>query len=314
MLLFALNPPSGNKKSSRKAKGSKKMAKKRKSSVRLSPRARAGRPLVRGRWSFPMPAVRGRPYQGGSVYTAKFHRGKPSSKLTNYSLLKGDWVRPVKMKGKKKIQLVLNPLGGIRRGVEDVLAPIRRQGVVGVAALAVGGGAGFLLPHVVAGVLKRHAPAVVTSGLVGVAVTAAASILAGSAVYRFAPQGVARKAGAAVAVGAMGAVILELAKMLPVVGPTIRQVSAGVPGLSGRRGMGDMTSVAQMVQGEALYSPAMGDFLQLSGGHMGAPVPASLFAGGLNDFVNFKNREDGRIAETISQIATSPLVAAPEQF
>jgi hypothetical protein len=209
------------------------------------------------------------------------------------------------VKGKKKPHLVLNPLGAVRRGVGDVWAPIRNQGVVGVAALAVGGGAGFMLPGVVNGLVNRFAPAAVSTGVVGTVVKVLASLMAGSAIYRFAPAGVAKKVGAAVAVGTMGSVILEVAKMVPV----LKTVVAGAPSLAGyRRGMGDMVSASQLVQGEAIYRP-MGDYMQLSG-----PVPQSLFAGGLNDFVEFKNQTDGKVAEAFSMVPTSPLAVATEQF
>lgn len=294
MLLFALNPPTKETKMSRR--------------VSLSKKSSRGRPLVRGGFSILKPKVRGRPRTAtSSPYLARFVPGRKASPLVKYNLIRGDWARPVKLKGRKKPIVALNPFG-IRRGVGDVWGPIRDQGVAGVAALAVGGGAGFMLPGVVNGLVNRFAPAAVSTGIVGTAVKVIASLAAASAVYRFAPAGVAKKAGAAVAVGTMGSVILELAKMVPV----LRTVVSGVPSLAGyrrgMRGMGDMVSVPQMVQAEAIYRP-MGDYMQLSG-----PVPQSLFAGGLNDFVEFKNQTDGKVAEAFSMVPTSPLAVAPEQF
>jgi hypothetical protein len=59
--------------------------------------------------------------------------------------------------------------------------------------------------------------------------------------------------------------------------------------------MGDVTPVGAMIRGEAMYSPSMSDYLQLSG-----PVPESLFAGGLNDYVDFKSPAAGQAAQVIS--------------
>lgn len=267
--------------------------------VKLSKKSSRGRPLVRGAYEYPRPAVRGRPRTSTGVYSARFVPGRTASPLVKYNLLKGNWARPVRVKGKKKPHLVLNPLGAVRRGVGDVWAPIRNQGAVGVAALAVGGGVGFMLPGVVNGLVNRFAPAMVSTGVVGTVVKVLASLMAGSAIYRFAPAGVAKKVGAAVAVGTMGSVILEVAKMVPV----LKTVVAGAPTLAGYRGgMGDMVSASQLVQGEAIYRPLSG------------PVPQSLFAGGLNDFVEFKNQTDGKVAEAFSMVPTSPLAVAPEQF
>lgn len=159
--------------------------------------------------------------------------------------------------------------------------------LVGLVSTAAGLGAGVVLAQKVIPSLAARISPNLSSGSIGVLVGAVGAIAASKLVARKSPA-VAQSiyAGALATIGL--SVVDMIVKLLP--------ASIKAPlGLSGLGRMGDVTPVGAMIRGEAMYSPTMGDYMQLSG-----PVPEQLFAGGLNDYVDFTSPAAGQAAQAIS--------------
>jgi hypothetical protein len=342
-LIFALNPPHKAKKGSKMAKKRKKSRKGRKASRRakrrnpgrkvkhfkFAPKSRKARKsikkaLIQGGWASVgssgatyLNPRRGsrlsrigrigrlgslyRPYRplglglglrrngpmfaSPNSYSLSLKRGKKASAVQKRHVAKR-WGKIVR-RGPRAGQVRLNPIGGMN--------------VVGVAKSALGMGAGVLLAQKVVPTLgARFLPAVATSGPVGLAVNTLGAIVAGRLIGKAAKS-------QAVATQIFAGAITSLGVNL--VGMIIRALPTSITSAVGLSGMGDVVSAGQLVRDEALYSPSMRDYLQLSG-----PVPEQLFAGGMNDYVDFQSPAAGRAAEAISAQVTEWTPPANEQF
>ena len=188
--------------------------------------------------------------------------------------------------GPRTGQIRLNPMGG---------------GVVSIVKTAAGMGSGVLLAQkVIPALAGRVLPAVATRGPIGLAVNTVGAIVVGRVL------GKALKSPA-LAGQVMAGAITSLGVNL--LGMLVRYLPAGVTGPLGLSGMAGVVSAGELIRDEALYSPSMRDYLQLSG-----PVPADLFAGGMNDYVNFQGQAAGAAAEAISAQETEWTPPANEQF
>lgn len=159
--------------------------------------------------------------------------------------------------------------------------------IVGIVSTAAGLGAGVVLAQKVIPALASRISPNLAVGQIGGLVGAVGAIAASKLIARKSPA-----VAQAVYAGALATIGLSVIKLVVNMLPAAVK---GPLGLSGLRGMGDVTPVGAMIRGEAMYAPSMRDYLQLSG-----PVPESLFAGGLNDYVDFKSRAAGQAAEAIS--------------
>lgn len=163
--------------------------------------------------------------------------------------------------------------------------------------------------------LSRVAPGLLSSIPGGRMGQGAAATLAVSALlWVSGKRGMAKK----VAIGGLGWSVGRplIFKLLRAVGLMKGGNGASAP-RQGTAGMGDVISTSELVAGEALLSPNMGDWLTLSG--MSGPVSPQLLSGsGMGDWVQFPNQQAAAVATqqawSPGSIAAATFVPGAENF
>ena len=205
--------------------------------------------------------------------------GRPAPSRRGRGRLKFDLLKGRKFGKTSKRKLMRLGAPNVSRGARGIIKinPVS-GGAVGLVVGALGAGAGYVVAtKTLPGFVGRFVP-VAAQGLLGAAVGALGGMLVGRVVGKYnAKIGSGISMGSMVALGV--ALLGQVVKLLP------SSITAPI-GLSGMR-----------------------DYLQLSG-----PVPADLFAGGMNDYVNFQGQAAGAAAEAISAQITEWTPAGAEQF
>lgn len=180
--------------------------------------------------------------------------------------------RPVGKKASKEVKKrLLEVFQGNMKGNKLVLNPVGTSDVAGIVKVGASAAGGAIVAQAIPRLVAQVTGVRVDSGVLGLVAQVVSAGVASILGARFVDQ----RTGAAMLVGGLGS------------------IGVGVVRAAAARVMPVATPAAPK-QGTA-------DFLQLSG-----PVPAQLFANtpplrhGVGDYIEFKNREDGQIAEAFS--------------
>lgn len=179
---------------------------------------------------------------------------------------------PVGKKASKRVKAeLLKAFPGHMKGNKLVLNPVGTSDIAGIVKVGASAAGGAIVAQAIPRLVAQATGVRVDSGVLGLVAQVVSAGVASILGARFVDQ----RTGAAMLVGGLGS------------------IGVGVVRAAAARVM-PMATPAAPKQGTA-------DFLQLSG-----PVPAQLFANtpplrhGVGDYIEFKNREDGQIAEAFS--------------